>query len=607
MSLKSACFFSSLFLLPTGVFAQPCNLAFNASMVQAVACTQRDVTLTCTAIPGATYVWKDPASTVISNTQNASLTGLVLANTGNYTVTATVGSCVYNAAVFVDVKITPTPIKPIVSYNGPKCVGEDITLQAFTGGAAGIVYYWHGPNSYSSTQQSPVLANIQTNQKGNYSVFAVSGEGCVTDTSVLFVDVHPEVKTDFDFNITLGCKEDKVDFINKSTGDTASLWSFGDGTTDISKSPTHSYTQQPQTYTVKLVSSNRYCKDSLIKLIAINHPLKAAYTVDKDSICQRNTINFTDASTFTIATAPTYFWDFGDGATDNNNNTTHTYDKVGVYNAMMIIKDFLGCEDTAYHTIVVDSTGAIVFAPEQDNLCAGQFIKFSGYYNPIFCKEAIWNMGDGNIIKNTSDVVHAYDKPGTYTITFKASYRLCPDTTFSGSVTILPHPVIDLGPDRKICPYGEPVVLKDLINAGDPKAKWNWNSDVINNSPQLTVYHPGVFAATVDINGCKATDTVEVIKDCYINIPNAFTPNGDGNDDYFLPRELLSKGVSKFHMTIFNRWGQKVFETTSTNGRGWDGKFNGEDQPLGVYLYLVEASFINNTQEKYQGNLTLIR
>ncbi len=62
-----------------------------------------------------------------------------------------------------------------------------------------------------------------------------------------------------------------------------------------------------------------------------------------------------------------------------------------------------------------------------------------------------------------------------------------------------------------------------------------------------------------------------------------------------------------FNMKILNRWGQVIFETDRTDGRGWDGRFNGSDQPQGVYVYLIEATIGSNTEERYQGNVTLLR
>lgn len=102
-------------------------------------------------------------------------------------------------------------------------------------------------------------------------------------------------------------------------------------------------------------------------------------------------------------------------------------------------------------------------------------------------------------------------------------------------------------------------------------------------------------------------ESINISKDCYIDIPNAFTPNGDGINDYFFPRQLLSGNVSGFYMQVFNRWGQLIFETTHANGRGWDGKFNGQDQPGGVYIYWINVTFDNNRQEQYKGNVSLIR
>jgi gliding motility-associated-like protein len=86
-----------------------------------------------------------------------------------------------------------------------------------------------------------------------------------------------------------------------------------------------------------------------------------------------------------------------------------------------------------------------------------------------------------------------------------------------------------------------------------------------------------------------------------------FTPNGDSYNDYFFPKSLLSRALTSFRMQVFNRWGQLLFETTRPDGRGWDGRFNDELQPQGVYVYLIEAVFTNGVAEQYQGNVTLLR
>ncbi|MBP6455691.1 MAG: gliding motility-associated C-terminal domain-containing protein, partial [Chitinophagaceae bacterium] len=81
----------------------------------------------------------------------------------------------------------------------------------------------------------------------------------------------------------------------------------------------------------------------------------------------------------------------------------------------------------------------------------------------------------------------------------------------------------------------------------------------------------------------------------------------DGDNDYFLPRQLLSAGLTAFKMDIFNRWGELIYSTSSIDGRGWDGNFNDTKQPMGVYIYVVNAEFKNKVKRTFQGNVTLIR
>jgi gliding motility-associated-like protein len=78
-------------------------------------------------------------------------------------------------------------------------------------------------------------------------------------------------------------------------------------------------------------------------------------------------------------------------------------------------------------------------------------------------------------------------------------------------------------------------------------------------------------------------------------------------NDYFFPRQFLSSGVIAFKMAVYNRWGQKIYETDNINGRGWDGKFNSKDQPEGVYVYIIDVTMKNYRQEHYTGNVTLLR
>jgi gliding motility-associated-like protein len=89
--------------------------------------------------------------------------------------------------------------------------------------------------------------------------------------------------------------------------------------------------------------------------------------------------------------------------------------------------------------------------------------------------------------------------------------------------------------------------------------------------------------------------------------PDAFTPDGDGKNDLFVPSYDCS--ISNYIIRIYNRWGQLVFESNNPNA-GWDGTFEGRDQPIGTYVYYIEYVGVEgSTSEKRieKGGLTLVR
>lgn len=604
-----------------------CNLRFNVYADTPV-CSGRDIKLHASDFPNTVHHWystSNPWTQTGAGTSNANpiIPGstVTVVKSGLYIDSAVRGACIYRDTfnVFVD----QTPTKPVVTTAGPKCIGENDTIFAASNLTSGGSYWFYGyppsgqvgPLTYPNQGNQFVIKNIDNTKTGLYAVYAQSPNGCVSDTTFSYINMNPPVTALFTVNEVLACKSDTIYFTNGSSGSNKFFWEFGDGTSGYSQGfdTSHVYvtptSAMPKTYSVKLTVGNGKCADDTTVDVVINHPLKAAFTVDDDSICQHTTVNFDNStSQYTAASIPVFFWNFGDGFTDNTIiGAAHKYDVTGVYKAYMTLTDFLGCTDTAYHTILVDSVGSISFRSSDTALCAGQVIKFYGTYSPVGINSATWDFADGNKILNVGETVHAYDAAGTYKVTFAADYRICNDTTYSLDMLIKPYPIVDLGHDTTICPNGAPVKITDLVNAGSAGITWRWNRETRDSTSSILVYHPGVYAVTADNGGCKTTDSITVFKKCYIDIPNVFTPNGDGSNDYFLPRELLSKGVTKFNMTIYNRWGVIVFQANSINGRGWDGKFNGEDQPQGVYVYLIEASFVNGDSEKYQGNVTLLK
>jgi gliding motility-associated-like protein len=202
-----------------------------------------------------------------------------------------------------------------------------------------------------------------------------------------------------------------------------------------------------------------------------------------------------------------------------------------------------------------------------------------------------WQDGSTNATFNVT-------QPGLYTVTVTRAG--CSTTDFI-TVDFDKSPVFTLGPDQAICP-GQSLVLTTNLN--DPGLIYTWQDGSTN--PTFTVTQIGDYFVDVE-NDCGITRSTVSVKQglCKVFMPSAFTPNSDGANDVY--KVGGGEFVSKFALSIFNRWGQKVFESTSVN-KGWDGKLSGKSQSAGTYVYYV--TYIDPTTDKevkLRGTLMLIR
>jgi gliding motility-associated-like protein len=138
---------------------------------------------------------------------------------------------------------------------------------------------------------------------------------------------------------------------------------------------------------------------------------------------------------------------------------------------------------------------------------------------------------------------------------------------------------------------------------------YKWSDPKESNSEDLKGAQNGKYMVWVtDVNSCKDSAVSEVLYDdcCKIFIPDAFTPNGDGKNDY---AKVLFKGDFKLErFAIYNRFGQQVFETNDPS-QGWNGVFKGVPQDLGVYNYYAKGICGNSSSRavEYKGTITLIK
>jgi gliding motility-associated-like protein len=422
-----------------------------------------------------------------------------------------------------------------------------------------------------------------------------------------------KVLADFSYIKKYGCDEDTVIFSNSTipSSGTTYVWYFGDLNTSTDPNPTHIYANQG-TYTVTLVADRPPClSDTIVQVIQISHPIQSAFNAvgtvtGIDSVCLGEPILATTAS-LPIANILGHEWDWGDGTPGDVGFTPiqHTYNAPGVYTIRLIITDTLGCKDTSFQNIFVDSPPFQAFTVSDSIVCVGEPIFFTDTVS-TFAQYFEWDFGDGKRIRNLHNPSHSYEKANNYIVTLTGYYRFCPDDSVQKIIIVEDYPSVNLGPDTMICPgVTGAILLANQNSFGSINHLWSTGE----TSNAISVNQPGRYwlQETSPQAGCTTTDSIWVKRDCYLNIPNSFSPDGDGRNDYFLPRELLASGLTAFTMNIFNRWGELIFTTNSLDGRGWDGKYNGEDQNLGVYVYVINAQFTNGVRKEFTGNVTLIR
>jgi gliding motility-associated-like protein len=185
--------------------------------------------------------------------------------------------------------------------------------------------------------------------------------------------------------------------------------------------------------------------------------------------------------------------------------------------------------------------------------------------------------------------------------------------------TVIPSPPVlsvDLGPDQLIT-LGERITLRAQNNlASISTISWVAADslsclDCLN--PIITPIQEGIYQVTLtDENGCKATDEVliRILPDRSVYIPNAFSPNGDGRNDFF--NIFVGNSVQEVEMlSVYNRWGGLVFQSRDIEPNvvsdGWNGQIGGQLAPVGVYAYVAQVKFIDGREEVLMGEVNLIR
>ncbi|HOZ52403.1 MAG TPA: gliding motility-associated C-terminal domain-containing protein, partial [Chitinophagaceae bacterium] len=227
--------------------------------------------------------------------------------------------------------------------------------------------------------------------------------------------------------------------------------------------------------------------------------------------------------------------------------------------------------------------------------------------------EIMCNGGTSTVTVTAAGGTPAYSGTGTFNELFGShTYTItdshgCIDTDLV-RIAVASDAILDAGQDATIYP-GETVELSPTGNCSF--FSWFPNYHLTDNNIKNPIASPPVttkyiVSATTEF-GCEVSDsiTVFVSPETILDLPNAFSP-GSGtsiNDEL----KIIVKGIATLKFfRVYNRWGQLIFETTDIN-KGWNGQFNGVPQPLGTYVYLIDAVTSSGRKFYKQGNVTLIR
>jgi len=524
---------------------------------------------------------------------------------GTYTVNLVVkdnNSCKDSASELIIIY----PLPPVAVNSSTICVGQETATLTATGA---VSYIWNPTTGLTPTGGSPVTGTPTTTT--NYTVTGTDANGCTnTATSTITVNPLPPVAVNSS-TICVGQETATLTAANAITY----TWNPAITLSSSNGSPVTGTPTTTTNYTVTGTDANG-CVNTATSTIIVN-PLPNI-TVNTATICvgqQIALLTASGASTYTWNPVNTLSGSFGPTVNGTPAITTN-YTITGTDNN--------GCQSNATTTIVVNqlpivTTGSVTpgCVPLCTNLSVSSNSPLSNY---------IWDFGNGQsqvqqtLAPPSKSFITAtcFSVAGTYVINLSVTdTNHCINTATTIAVAyplptadfdFQPQPITILAPQVQFINQSSGIITNYTWNLGDIY-NTNDTSSLIN--PSHLYSDTGTYMVSLLVTtqkGCSATVTKPlIIKEAYvIYVPNAFTPNGDGENEMF---KAVGEGINSFKLYIFDRWGNNLFYSEDIN-KGWEGNYLGKGNQImqeDVYVWKIDLVDFSNKGHSLHGTVTLLK
>ena len=486
---------------------------------------------------------------------------------------------------------------------------------------------WDFGNGTTSTAEQPFYQSYPSDNTYPVSLIVYSGYGC-SDTLEDLIEVYPVPFAEFTFDSV--CFPEEIQFTDLSVDNGAYpisswLWTFSDAQTSGIQSPSIDF-GMAGTYSAELLISNGPgCKSTFVAGDAVVHALPEAEFPDDLAACLEEIIAFTDESVLIPVTDDvinSWFWNFDDTGASSEQFPSHLYQSANIYNVQFSVETNKGCSDVVTHPVEIYPLPNVDFTTTPREGCAPldiQFIDQSSITPPYTLGSWNWYLGADPILSNAQNPFFTYD-PAIDPLDVAVYDIGLTVTSFNGCVSAIYRPDFVTVYPKPNALFSVDDDIKDIINptfqftdlSSENVTVWDWD---FGDASYSTIQHPehsypdvGTYPVVLMVEtqyGCL--DTIDY--DVKVNpvftfyIPNSFTPDDNGINDYFFG---TGQDYSSYEMWVFDRWGEQLFYSADDQYH-WDGTFKGEKVQQGTYIYRFYLLDWEGHDHKYSGHVTLHR